>query len=183
MAEFKLVLSSKDGKSYQREVKDKEAIPFLGKKIGDKIAGDGFGLAGYEVEITGGSDYCGFPMRKDVQGTGRKRILAVAGVGLKKKGKGQRQRKTVCGNAIHGRIAQVNLKILKEGKEKLGAKKEDKVEEKPAADKPEKKEQPKEDAPKEEKPKDKPNEEAPKDEKPKEDKSDEAKPKEEVKKS
>jgi small subunit ribosomal protein S6e len=149
MAEFKLVLSSKDGKSYQRQVKDKEAIPFLGKKIGDTVQGEGFGLAGYEVQLTGGSDYCGFPMRRDVPGTGRKRILAVAGVGLKKKGKGQRQRKTVCGNTIHGKIAQINLKVLKEGKEKLGAaKKEDEKQaeapaEKKEGSKAEKKEEPK----------------------------------------
>jgi small subunit ribosomal protein S6e len=145
MAEFKLVLSAKDGKSYQREVKDKGAIPFLGKKIGDTVKGDGFGLAGYEVQLTGGSDSCGFPMRKDVPGTGRKRILAVAGVGLKKKGKGQRQRKTVCGNTVHGKIAQINLKILKEGKERLGSLKKE-AEDKPA----EKKEEPKEKAVKKE---------------------------------
>jgi small subunit ribosomal protein S6e len=119
MAEFKIVLSTKDGKSYQREVKDADARPFLGKKIGDSISGDAFGLPGYEVQILGGSDFCGFPMRPDVSGTGRKRILAVAGVGIRKKEKGIRQRKTVCGNTIHGKIAQINLKVLKEGKDKL----------------------------------------------------------------
>ncbi|MFH0978512.1 MAG: 30S ribosomal protein S6e [Candidatus Woesearchaeota archaeon] len=119
MAEFKLVLSTKDGKSHQRDVKDTEARPFLGKKIGDAVKGDDFGLAGYEVQISGGSDFCGFPMRHDVQGTGRKRILAVAGVGIRKKAKGIRQRKTVCGNTIHGKIAQINLKVTKEGKEPL----------------------------------------------------------------
>jgi small subunit ribosomal protein S6e len=120
MAEFKIVLSTKDGKSYQREVKEKEARPFLGKKIGDTLKGEDFGLVGYEVQITGGSDFCGFPMRPDVPGTARKRILAVQGVGIHKKAKGTRQRKTVCGNAVHGKIAQINLKVLKEGKEALG---------------------------------------------------------------
>lgn len=119
MAEFKLVIGSKDGKSYQREVKDSDAKPFLGKKIGDTIKGEGFGLEGYEFIITGGSDSSGFPMRFDVEGTARKKILAVKGVGIRKKRKGQRQRKTVCGNRIHGGIVQINLKVVKEGKEPL----------------------------------------------------------------
>lgn len=169
MAEFKLVIGMKSGKCAQKEVKDASAKALLGKKIGDKVSGDELGLAGYEFEITGGSDYCGFPMRKDVQGAARKRILAVVGTGLKKKGKGIRQRKTVCGNTIHAKISQVNLKILKEGKEKLdtpakakeGAKpaegeapkaeeKKEKAEEKKEAPKEEKKAEPKKEEKKEE---------------------------------
>ena len=174
MAEFKVVIGMKSGKAVQKEVKDEHAKALLGKKIGDKISGDAIGLAGYEFELTGGSDYCGFPMRRDVQGTARKRILAIYGTGLKKKGKGIRQRKTVAGNTVHSKISQINLKVLKEGKEKLeSAKKEEKPaegeapaeakkeeapkkEEKPAEAKEKKKETPKaekkEEAPKEEKP-------------------------------
>jgi small subunit ribosomal protein S6e len=130
MAEFKLTIGNpKNGKSYKREVKDSEAKAFIGKKIGDAIKGDLFNMAGYEFKITGGSDYCGFPMRKDVLGMGRKKILAVSGVGMKKAAKGIRQRKTVCGNTIHEKIAQVNLLITVEGKAPLeaeGEKKEDK---------------------------------------------------------
>lgn len=144
MVEFKIVISDpKTGKSYQREVKDQAARPFLGLKIGATVRGELIDLTGYEFLITGGSDYCGFPMRRDLPGTGRKKILAVSGVGLKKKGKGQKQRKTVCGNTIHEKIAQINLKIVKEGKEKLGKeeapKEEKKVEvkeEKAAEEKP-----------------------------------------------
>lgn len=78
-----------------------------------------FGLTGYEFLITGGSDHAGFPMRKDISGMGRKKILAVQAIGLKKKAKGLRQRKTVCGNTIHAKISQINLKVTKEGKEPL----------------------------------------------------------------
>lgn len=119
MANFKLVIGTKEGKCAQKEVKDVDAKAFIGKKMGDKVSGDNCGLAGYEFEITGGSDNCGFPMRKDVQGTVRKRILAVVGVGLKKAAKGIRTRKTVRGNTISDSISQINLKVLKEGKEKL----------------------------------------------------------------
>ncbi|MFH1399077.1 MAG: 30S ribosomal protein S6e [Candidatus Woesearchaeota archaeon] len=119
MAEFKLVLGLKNGKCAQRVVKDEEAKAFLGLKLGDKISGDKIGLAGYEFEICGGSDYCGFPMRKDLPGSGRKRVLITRGVGMNQKGAGLRKRKTVCGNAIHAKISQINLKVLKEGKMKL----------------------------------------------------------------
>ena len=120
MATFKLVIGTKDGKSVQKEAAEDAAGSLIGKKIGDNVSGDTLGLSGYEFQITGGSDYCGFPMRRDVQGPARRRILAVSGVGLKKQGKGNRQRKTVAGNTIHDKTAQVNLKVLKAGAEPLG---------------------------------------------------------------
>ncbi|MBI4146769.1 30S ribosomal protein S6e [Candidatus Woesearchaeota archaeon] len=119
MVSFKLVIGTKGGKCVQKEVQEPAAHSLFGKKLGDKIVGDALGFAGYEFQVTGGSDYCGFPMRKDVEGMGRKRILAVEGIGLKKKANGIRVRKTVCGNTIHPKIVQVNLKVLAEGKEPL----------------------------------------------------------------
>ncbi len=115
MVSFKVVIGTKEGKCLQKEVAEPDASHFLGKKVGDKIAGEAIGFTGYEFEITGGSDYAGFPMRKDIPGVGRKRILAVEGIGLKKIAKGIRIRKTVCGNTIHPKIAQINMKILKAG--------------------------------------------------------------------
>ena len=158
MVDFKLTIANpKTGKCVQKELKDPESSALIGKKIGEKIDGSSIGLADYEFELTGGSDYCGFPMRKDVQGTNRKRILAIQGVGIKKKAKGIKQRKTVCGDTIKEKIVQVNLKILKEGKEKIfEAKAESKDKETPVKEeKPaEKKEETKQEAPKaEEKPK------------------------------
>ncbi|MBW2970275.1 30S ribosomal protein S6e [Candidatus Woesearchaeota archaeon] len=130
MVSFKLVIGGKDGKCVQKELQEPEAKAFLGKKIGDVVSGDLVGLGGYEFIVTGGSDYCGFPMRKDVEGFARKRILAVECIGLKKKSKGTRVRKTVCGNTIHPKISQINLKVVKEGKEPLAVKEEKKEEEK-----------------------------------------------------
>ena len=120
MAEFKLVISDpKKGKSYQKEVKEKEASSLVGLKIGSKVSGDKIELAGYEFEISGGSDNCGFPMRKDLEGTARKKILIVGGVGLHSKRKGMKKRKTVAGNTISNSTSQINMKILKYGKAKL----------------------------------------------------------------
>lgn len=166
MAEFKVVIGTKDGKCVQKEVKEAEAQALVGKKIGEKISGDNIGFAGYEFELTGGSDYCGFPMRKDVRGPGRKRILAVSGVGLKKGRKGMRQRKTVVGNTVSDKITQINLKVLKEGKAKLSAAAPAEGEaktEKAAAPAEKKKEAPKaEEKPAEEKKEEKPAEKKPK---------------------
>jgi len=119
MVTFKVVIGTKDGKSHQREVADPASKTLLGKKIGDVVSGDEIGFAGYEFELKGGSDYCGFPMRKDVQGFGRKKILTVKGsIGFKTSpAKGIRMKKTVCGNAVHPKISQINLKVTKEGKE------------------------------------------------------------------
>ncbi|MBI3051949.1 30S ribosomal protein S6e [Candidatus Woesearchaeota archaeon] len=120
MVEFKLVISNpKTGLSVQKDAKDDAARQLVGLKIGDKVGGEPLGFGGFEFEVSGGSDYCGFPMRKDIPGVGRKRVLAVSGVGFRMAAKGIRQRKTVCGNTIHERTAQVNLKVLKEGKDNI----------------------------------------------------------------
>ena len=119
MPTLRLVMGTKDGKSYQKELDENVSNLLMGKSIGDKVSGDSIGLPGYEFTVTGGSDYCGFPMRRDVVGPMRKRILAVQGVGLTKEGKGIRIRKTVCGNQIHDRSAQVNLRVDKAGPEPL----------------------------------------------------------------
>lgn len=133
MAEFKLVISDpKSGKSLQREVKEDAANALIGKKIGEAFKGEAIDLPGYEFIVTGGSDASGFPMRWDVEGSGRKQITTVSGVGVKnklrkpnpkKKGwrtiNGMRLKKTVAGNTVHAKTAQVNLKITKMGREKL----------------------------------------------------------------
>lgn len=130
MAEFKLVLSRKDGKSFQKIIKDNEAQALMKKRISEKISGKDVGMEGYEFEITGGSDKCGFPMRKGILQTRKKITLNGKGVGFsgknrnKKKQNGLRKKKTVCGEMIDKNTVQVNLKILKEGQEKLGEEKE-----------------------------------------------------------
>ncbi len=158
MAEFKLVISDpKTGKSMQKEVKDNEATPFVGKKLGEKVNGEGFGLQGYEFSITGGSDKSGFPMRKGIL-SNRKRILTYGGVGFKGAAKGIKKRKTVCGQTINDSTVQINLKILKAGKDNLF---EAKKEEAPKKEAP-KKEAPKAEAPKKEEKKPEPKKEEPK---------------------
>ncbi len=121
MVGFKVVIGTKNGKCHQKEISEEDSKNMIGIKIGDTVKGELIGLTGYEFEITGGTDSAGFPMRKDIAGTRRKRILAVSGVGIKKKAKGLRVRKTICGNTIHAKTSQVNFKVLKEGKDPLSA--------------------------------------------------------------
>jgi len=135
MVEFKLTIADpKTGKCYQRAVADPKSAELMGKKIGDTIKGESVDMPGFEFIITGGSDYCGFPMRKGINGA-RKTVLIEKSVGFKGGRAGERRRKTVCGEKIHDKISQINLKVTKEGKEKLGA--EAKEGAKPAESKPE----------------------------------------------
>jgi len=119
MATFKLCIAEpKTGKTYQKEVKDDAASQFMGLNIGESVKGDDFGLSGYELSITGGSDYCGFPMRRGILGQ-RKKITVLGGVGFKSSRKGMKKSKTVCGHKIHDRISQINLKITKTGSKNI----------------------------------------------------------------
>ena len=118
MVSFKLCISDPSGKTFQREVKDNLARPFVGLNIGETIKGDSIEINGYEFQITGGSDYCGFPMRKGILGL-RKKIAIYGGVGFRGDAKGIKRRKTVCGHKIHEKISQINLKVTKQGAKKL----------------------------------------------------------------
>jgi small subunit ribosomal protein S6e len=185
MAEIKLSIGQKDGKTVQIVVTDNNAKSLMGKKIGEKIKGESFDMPGYEFEITGGSDYCGFPMRKDIAGPVRKKVLIMDGVGTRNKEAGIRIRKTVCGNTIHDKISLVSMKVSKVGKKPLGEPTETPAEEVPAK-KPAAapvKEAPKVEPKVEEKPKEEPKaeEKSAVAEKPKEEPKSEEKPKVEEK--
>lgn len=116
MVEFKAVISdTKSGRAYQIEVKGHHANSLVGKKIGEEIDGIFVGLPGYKLKITGGSDKDGFPMRRDLQGAKRKKILIAKSTGFKPRDKGVRRRKYVRGNMISPEISQINFKITSFG--------------------------------------------------------------------
>ncbi|MFW9827012.1 MAG: S6e family ribosomal protein [Candidatus Thorarchaeota archaeon] len=99
---------------------DEKKFRFEGMKIGDIIKGGIIGFPNYEFQITGGSDSSGFPMRKDVHGPVKKRILvSKRGIGYKPARKGQKRRKTVRGNEITPDMTLVNLKITKYGEAEI----------------------------------------------------------------
>jgi len=175
---FKIVVSEpKSRKAWQIE---KDAPSLIGKKIGDKFDGSLIGLSGFTLQITGGSDKDGFPMRPDLEGSIRKKALLTRGIGFKGfkkikkkryKRKGMRKRKYIRGNMVSEDIAQVNCKVLegegdiptilgikpkeekKEEAPKPEAAEQPKAEAKPEEIKEEKKEEPKPEEPKQEEPK------------------------------
>src|SRR5438132_1200079 len=64
LAEFKAVIADpKSGKSYKRDITGHYANALIGKKLGEDLDGLYVGLPGYKLQITGGSDKDGFPMR------------------------------------------------------------------------------------------------------------------------
>ncbi|OUJ18960.1 Ribosomal protein S6E/S10 [Methanonatronarchaeum thermophilum] len=120
MVEFKLVISNpENGKTYQKEISGTEGNTLIGKQIGQEINGEQLGLTGYKLKITGGSDSDGIPMRRDIQGPARKKVLVSGGQGFNPTRDGQRKRKTVRGNQLSDEITQINLKVTEKGDQEL----------------------------------------------------------------
>src|SRR3989338_7976855 len=114
---FKINIGDK-GKSWRFEL---ESGYLNGKSLGDKIEGRELRheLEGYEFEITGGSDISGFPLYKDAEGIGLKKVILKKGWGMHDNREGVRLRKTVRSKTISNKVVQVNLKALKHGKKHL----------------------------------------------------------------
>jgi len=107
LANFKLTISDKTGKSITKELKEKDANPLLGLQLQNEVDAAIVGLAG-KMKITGGSDKSGVPMRSDIHGGSRKYVLLSKDVGLRTAEKGQRIRKLIRGNTITEEIYQIN---------------------------------------------------------------------------
>ena len=116
MVEFKAVIADpKSGKTYKRDITGQYANVLVGRKIGEEIDGLFVGLPGYKLQIAGGSDKDGFPMRRDLPGPRRRRVLLSGGVGFHPVRSGLRKKKTVRGNTVSPDILQLNLKITQRG--------------------------------------------------------------------
>ena len=109
------------GKSQSKLIQiDEKKFHFEGMKIGDIIKGGLIGFPNYEFQITGGTDNSGFPMRKDVHGPVKKRILvSKRGTGFKPRRKGEKRRKIVRGNEVTSDMTLINLKVIKYGEAEL----------------------------------------------------------------
>ena len=137
MAKFKIIVSDPEtGESQFVEVEETQAIPLIGRKLGEEIDGSMIKMSGHKLRITGGSDRDGFPMRPNVHGGVRTSIVLSEGVGFHPSRKGERQRKTLRGNVITDDIVQVNMRIIEKPKKekplKGKAKRKKEVKEKPA---------------------------------------------------
>jgi len=133
MAKFKIIISEPEtGTSKTVELEETRAIPLIGRKVGEVIDGSIVGLSGYKAQITGGSDKDGFPMRPNVHGGIRRKVVLSGGIGFNPQNKGARERKMVRGNVITDEIVQINMKIVEKPKQpKEGRKTKEKREENP----------------------------------------------------
>jgi small subunit ribosomal protein S6e len=125
MAKFKIIVGDAEtGKSKSLEVEGARAVPLIGRKLGEVIDGSVVGMGGHKLQITGGSDKDGFPMRPNVHGGVRAGVVLSEGVGFHPSRKGERRRKTLRGNVITEEIVQINMKIVEKPKKAEKPKKE-----------------------------------------------------------
>ena len=69
MAKFKVIVSDPEaGTSKVVELEEARAAPFIGRRIGETIDGTVVDLPAHKVQIRGGSDKDGVPMRGNVHG-------------------------------------------------------------------------------------------------------------------
>jgi small subunit ribosomal protein S6e len=109
-----MVVSDATGSSQQVVVEGAESTDIMGAAIGDTVDGAVCGLDGITVELTGGSDAAGRPMRPDVPGSALTELLSSGssgGIGYRPTRDGERKRVTVRGRQVSAETAQVNAQI------------------------------------------------------------------------
>lgn len=109
------------GTSQRVEIEDAQLRPLVGTRIGMTIDGAIAGMQGYKLKLTGGTDKDGIPMRPDVHGSAKARIVLSGGVGYKPKDKGMQKRKIVRGNTISQETTFLNFSIVETPKSKKKA--------------------------------------------------------------
>jgi len=113
MAKFKVIVSDPaNGTSKVVELEEARATQFIGRKIGETMDGSIADLPGQKIQLMGGSDSDGVPIRPNVHGGVRRNIVLSGGVGFNPKRAGARRRKAVRGNVITDEIVQINMKIV-----------------------------------------------------------------------
>jgi small subunit ribosomal protein S6e len=113
MAKFKVIVSDpQTGTSKVIELEEARAAPFIGRKVGETLDGAVVDLPAHKVQVRGGSDKDGVPMRSNVHGGVRRAVVLSGGAGFNPTRKGARKRKTVRGSVITDEIVQINMKIV-----------------------------------------------------------------------
>ena len=124
-----IIADPEAGTNEKRELEDARMSSLVGLRIGETIDGIVADLAGYRIQLTGGTDKDGIPMRPDVHGGVKARIVLSGGVGFKPKNKGERKRVVVRGNTVTAETTFLNFKIVEKPKGQKKKKAEPKPEE------------------------------------------------------
>jgi len=104
------------GATKKVEIDEDRMRVLIGRRIGEIIDGAVAGMPGYKLQLTGGCDKDGFPMRPDIHGGVKVRILLSDGPGYRPRRKGERRKKTVRGNTVTPETTFLNLKIVEKPK-------------------------------------------------------------------
>lgn len=116
MAEFIVAVADPDaGVTHQVEVSGQSANRFIGRELGETVDGGAVGLDGHTLELTGGSDDAGRPMREDVRGADLKEVLLEGGTGYDPSRDGERKRVTVRGREVGDSTRQINTRVAEYG--------------------------------------------------------------------
>ena len=116
MVDFKAIVNDvKTGKSYNVTVSGHHANSLIGKSIGEVVDGIFVGLPGNKSKNTGGSDGNGTPMRSDLPGTKRVKLLLSDSKGFHEKYPGQRKRTAIRGSTVSAEIVQINMAVAEYG--------------------------------------------------------------------
>lgn len=112
-----LIISDPEtGRSQRVELEAAQMNPLIGRRVGGIIDGTIANLAGHRIQLTGGTDKDGIPMRPDVHGGVKANIILSGGVGYKPKKKGERKRVVVRGNTVTADTIFLNFKIVEKPK-------------------------------------------------------------------
>lgn len=121
MATFQVVVGDPEtGEAHGVEVDEQDANRFIGREIGDEVDGAALGLSGYTLEITGGSDAAGRPMRDDVAGPDLSEVLLdERTTGYRPERDGERRRVAIRGREIGDETVQINAAVVGRGDEAI----------------------------------------------------------------
>ncbi len=116
MADYKVIVNDvKTGRSYNIAVTGNHAKSLQGRSIGEVVDGVFVGLPEYKLQITGGSDRDGTPMRADLPGNKRVKLLLSDSLGFHERYHGERKRVAIHGKTISETIVQINMKVTEYG--------------------------------------------------------------------
>jgi small subunit ribosomal protein S6e len=100
-------------KSFQLSIDQTKLGKLIGVKIGDEVDGSIVGLPGLKLKLAGGSDVAGFPMRFDVMGPVKRKVLLSGPPGYRPEKTGMRKRKLVRGNVVSNELSQLNMVLVR----------------------------------------------------------------------
>ena len=119
MAKFKIIVSDPEsGTSKVVELEEARAAHSSAENSAKSLDGAIVDLPAQKVNIMGGSDKDGVPMRGNVHGGVRRAVVLSGGAGFKPKRKAKENAKPSAEASITDEIAQINMKILKASRRK-----------------------------------------------------------------